>query len=398
MASEIGVLEVTAQSSTAYTARRGVALLVLMCVGHFVIDLYSSALSVFQPLLAQKLSITLTWAGVLGGMIVFSGSTMQPAYGYLSDRFHTRLFAALAPAVAAVFLSLLGAAPGVGWAIVLVALGGAGIAAFHPQASSQATAGLDKHRGRWMAVFISSGSLGLAVGPMYFSTLLGRVGLERSYWAMIPGVLITLVLLAFLPEAPRQASHARNKFDWPALQTAWKPLTILYLLVFIRSIVQISFTQFLPLYLSRERGFPLTKASYALSLFLGAGALGGFLGGQLADRFGGRRVILASMLGSTPLLALFFFSNGTLALAGLGLGGLVLLCTGPVNVVMAQELAPTQAGTISALMMGFAWGTAGMVFIPITGWASDLSSMHVVLSSFLVFPTLGFLLGLKLPK
>jgi hypothetical protein len=63
---------------------------------------------------------------------------------------------------------------------------------------------------------------------------------------------------------------------------------------------------------------------------------------------------------------------------------------------MAQELVPSQAGTVSALMMGFAWGTAGMLFIPLVGWASDLLSMHTVMMALTVFPVLGFLLTLKL--
>jgi hypothetical protein len=49
-------------------------------------------------------------------------------------------------------------------------------------------------------------------------------------------------------------------------------------------------------------------------------------------------------------------------------------------------------------MMGFAWGTAGLIFIPLTGWASDIFSMHNVLASLLVFPVVGFFLTLKLKK
>jgi FSR family fosmidomycin resistance protein-like MFS transporter len=80
------------------------------------------------------------------------------------------------------------------------------------------------------------------------------------------------------------------------------------------------------------------------------------------------------------------------------LGGLFLLFTIPVNVVMAQELVPSQAGTVSALMMGFAWGAAGLVFIPLTGWISDLLSMQHAFAGLIAFPLIGFLLALKLPK
>src|SRR5712671_7986162 len=116
--------------------------LILFSLGHFFIDLYSAALGTFQPILVDKLGLSLTQAGILGGLSVFSASVMQPAYGYLSDRFHSRLFTALAPAVAGIFISALALARGFGWLVVLVLLSGCGVASFHPQASSRATLGL----------------------------------------------------------------------------------------------------------------------------------------------------------------------------------------------------------------------------------------------------------------
>jgi FSR family fosmidomycin resistance protein-like MFS transporter len=74
------------------------------------------------------------------------------------------------------------------------------------------------------------------------------------------------------------------------------------------------------------------------------------------------------------------------------------LFTIPVNVVMAQQLAPAQAGTVSALMMGFAWGMAGMVFIPIIGVLADATSLHAALASLTVCPLIGVALAWKLPR
>jgi hypothetical protein len=104
------------------------------------------------------------------------------------------------------------------------------------------------------------------------------------------------------------------------------------------------------------------------------------------------------MIGSVPFLALFFLASGLSALLGLALGGFILLFTIPVNVVMAQDLVPSQAGTVSALMMGFSWGMAGLIFIPLTGWVADHVSMHAALFSLIAFSVLGFFLTLKLPK
>jgi MFS transporter, FSR family, fosmidomycin resistance protein len=324
---------------------------------------------------------------------------MQPAYGYLSDRLHTRVFTILAPAVAGVFISALGLAPSYGLILLLVVLGGAGIAAFHPQGSALAVADAGAGRGRAMALFVSAGTLGMAIGPTYFTAVISRMGLEKSLWAAVPGVLVTITLVCLLPRADvRSTFGVEKKLNWDELYAVRKPLTVLYFLVFIRSIVQITYAQFLPLYLHRERGFSLQGASLLLSMYLACGAVGGFLGGHFADRFGGKRVIMISMIGSVPFLATFFLADGVLSALGLAVGGLVLLFTIPVNVVMAQELAPRQAGTVSALMMGFSWGMAGLVFIPFTGWAADRVGLHSALGSLVAFPILGFALAMLLPK
>jgi len=377
-------------------ARASLLPLALFCIGHFLVDLYSGALGALQPLLQSRFGLNFTQAGILGGVMVCSSSLVQPVYGYLSDRWHSRLFTVLAPAMAGAFIASLGFAPGY-WGLLLMAwMGGAGIASFHPQAAANATAGIERNRAGAMAIFICSGTVGLACGPLFFS-MLGEHGLALNGTGAVPGVLVSLLLLGCMPQlAGRRQAHQERK--WDELRKVWRPLTILYFLVFIRSVVQIVFTQFLPLYLHTQRGYSLPAASGMLSLYLIGGAIGGLAGGRLADRFGGRLVILISMIGSLPFLALFVLTTGIPSAVGLFLGGLMLLFTIPVNVVMAQELVPAQAGTVSALMMGFAWGAAGLIFIPLTGWFSDLFSMQHAFEGLVAFPLIGFLLAMTLPK
>src|SRR5579872_610890 len=119
--------------------------LVLFCVGHFLVDLYSGALGALQPVLHNAFGLNFTQAGILGGMLVCSSSVMQPVYGLLSDRWNSRLFTVLAPAMAGVFISSLGFAPGYMGLLLMVWLGGAGIASFHPQAAANATAGVERN-------------------------------------------------------------------------------------------------------------------------------------------------------------------------------------------------------------------------------------------------------------
>lgn len=397
MSTEPHVLPLPASRENALL-RPGMLALLLFSIGHFAIDGYSGAMGAFQPLLVDKLGMTLTQAGLLGGIMVFSGSFVQPAYGFLSDRFHSRMFSVLAPAVAGIFISLVGLSWNFTIAAVLVFLGGMGIASFHPQASAWATLGLSSNRGRWMAVFISAGTLGLAIGPTFFASVVQWFGSERTYVAAIPGVIVTIVLFVFLRQPAQLVGASRGRVDFKALRAVRKPLIILHVLVVLRSAVQIVFGQLLPLYLFRERGFTIIQAASALTMFQVAGAAGGFAGGHFSDKFGGRRVILISMIGCVPFLVLFFFGHGVASMVGLALSGLILLFTIPVNVVMAQDLAPQYAGTVSSLMQGFAWGIAGMIFIPLIGFLSGRFSMQTTMSALTIFPLIGFFLTLALPK
>jgi FSR family fosmidomycin resistance protein-like MFS transporter len=162
--------------------------------------------------------------------------------------------------------------------------------------------------------------------------------------------------------------------------------------------VQLGIGQFLTLYLTRERGFSIETASLSLALFFLAASAGSLVGGNLADRLGGVRVTQISMIVSVPFLLLFLTADGWLSLASLFIGGLVLLMTIPVNVVMAQELAPTQRGVVTSLMMGFAWGIAGIVFIPLVGWIADRTGIEAVLYGVSLLPLFGYALSLALPR
>jgi len=373
-------------------------MLALLSLGHFAVDLYSGSLGVLQPLIVERLGLTLAQAGLLGGLLVFSSSVTQPLYGFLSDRYRSPLFCGLGPAVAGLFILAGALAPSYGAALALMLVGGAGVSAFHPQASSWAAAGMASHRARWMAVFISSGTLGIAVAPVFFKEFLAWFEPSRLLWAALPGALVSAACLAVVRPPAAEEHPGRQSFDWQALRAVRRPLTILYFGVFFRSAVQVVFAQFLVLYLSRERGYSLHQAAYILTTYLTAGALGGIAGGQLSAWLGPKRVIAHSFLWSAPLMAVFFLTQARWGVAFLVAGGLVLLFTIPVNVTVAQRLVPSQAGTVSALLMGFAWGAAGMVFVPLTGWLADRTSLHAALASLLVFPVLGYWLSRKLPE
>jgi len=391
----------TVSQSAVLAERRNFTLLsagmVLLCLAHLLTDLFSSTIATLQPILGERFDLSLTQAGLLGGVFMFSSAVLQLPFGVLSDRLHSRLFSVFGPLAAAIFLSLVGMASGFGMLLALSALGGMGVAAFHPQSTKEAARLSGDRKGLGVALFITAGTFGLACGPLYFAWVISAFTFDRFYLAMIPAIVVCGLLLWKLPESGAASSGPR-KIDWEALGARWKPLSLHYTLVVLRSIVQLGIGQFLTLYLTRERAFSMEDASLVLAAFFLAASTGSFAGGSLADRIGGKSVVVLSMTASSPFLAGFLMTDGLLSLACLFLGGMILLLTIPVNVVMAQDLVPSQAGTVTSLMMGFAWGVAGITFIPLIGWIGDHTGLQTVLWGVALAPLLGIWPALKLPR
>lgn len=371
--------------------------LLLLCLGHFSVDFYSGALATLQPLLVERYALSLSQVGTLSGVFMLGSAVCQLFFGMISDRLPSRLFVVLGLLTAGVFLSSLGLARGYGELLMLALVGGMGVAAFHPLSTSQVTVNAGVRRGLVMSIFITSGMVGLSLGPTFFSFLAQWLGLDRLSLAALPAIVVAGFLFWSLPASLNSGHQDKPPFDWEPFRRQWKPLLLQYMLVVLRSVVHLGVAQFLTIYLYTQRGFTLGQASLWLTVFFASSAVAAMIGGSIADRVGGRQVVLFSMIACVPFWALFLATTGWPSLIGLFFGALILLLTNPVIIVMAQELVPTQAGTASALVMGFGWGMAGITFIPMIGWLADRVGLELVLWGVILLPLAGFLLALKLP-
>ena len=370
----------------------------LLLVTHFLVDCFSSALPTVQPILVERFSLTLAHAGVLGGVWMLSSSFAQLPFGLISDRLQTRYFTVVSPAVTAVFLSAIGLAPGFATVVVLLLAGGFGSAAYHPHSTSQAGRLGAERKGFATAVFITCGTAGLGLGPLYLTAIIEWFGFDRLWISAIPVVALLPALWWRVPRPIRRPGRLTTVVDWSALRKQGRGLLSLYSLVVLRSIVQVGLAQFLTLYMVQVRGADIPTASAALAVYFLSNSIGSFVGGAAADRFGGRAVIIFSKVACVPLFAGFVALDGLVSIAALFLGGVILLTTIPVNVVMAQELVPSQAGTTSAMMMGFGWGTAGILFVPLAGWLADIVGLQAVFWTFAFLPLLCLPIALSLPR
>jgi FSR family fosmidomycin resistance protein-like MFS transporter len=368
--------------------------LALLSFAHFGIDAYSSFFPPLLPLLMDRLHLSLTRVGALVALASLASSFSQPLFGLLADRLRRPWFVGLGPPVAAVFLASVGVATSYPMLVALLMLGGLGVAAFHPQGAVLASEEGGR-RSLAMSIFITGGTLGFALGPLYAVGMVGLLGLERSWLAALPGLALGAVLLARFARLPAPAHARAARPALSELRPVVRPLALLYVAVVCRSAVSYGFMTFLPIHL-HARGWTLEAGGAVVTAYLALGALGGFLGGWLAERIGGRRVVVISFVGATPLFAAFLLLPDTPGLVCLVAGSFILQASLPVNVVLGQELSPRHSSTISSLLMGAAWGVGALLISPI-GALADHRGLAVALTALAALLAVGLGCALALP-
>src|SRR4051812_5729179 len=363
-----------------------------MASAHMVVDGYGNIYAPLLPLLIPKLGLTLTAAGALTMLYQMAASVAQVGFGHLADRWRPRLLVMAGPVVSVSILSLIGIAPSIPVLAATLIVGGLGGAAFHPPAAALAHRLGGRHPGLAMSVHITGGTLGFSLGPLLFAPVAQRFGLAWTPLLTLPGLLVIAFFLSRVPQIPL---HADSSGGFRALRPYARPLSLLYVIVVLRTLTSLAFATFVPVMLTR-RGMTLGQAGAAVAVYLFASGVGGFFGGPAADRFGARRVIALSLVLSTPFLLAAPLLSGWRFIVMLALGGFFLQSTLPVNVTFGQALAPVSAATVSSLMMGFAWGTGGLS-VPIVGMIADRVGIEPTLVGVSVMPLLAALCALPLP-
>jgi MFS transporter, FSR family, fosmidomycin resistance protein len=362
---------------------------------HFLVDSYANAYAPLLPLLIPKLHLSLAVAGTLTMCYQMAASMSQLGFGHLADHWRPRALIVGGPLVAIVVLSLLGLSTSTLMLAAILVAGGLGSAAFHPPSAAMVHRLGGERRGFAMAFHISAGSTGIAFGPLIAAPLIGRLGLPWTPILAVPSLCLAIPLIRHVPriDLPHESAGGGG---FKALRPYARPLARLYVIIALRTLVWLSFLTFLPVLLTR-RGESVGLAGVTIAVFLAAAGVGGFFGGILADRRGPRTVIIATLVTAWPFLLLLPHASGWMFLAALTGSGFLLQSTLPVTVTFGQSLAPVRAATVSSLMMGFAWGTGGLL-VPIVGVMADRFGVAPTLTAVTLVLPFAVVLALTLPR
>lgn len=344
----------------------------LVAVAHGVNDAYAAFLSPLLPRIMDKLGLSIALAATLAMTLSLAASLLQPLMGYLADRRGRRLFVVLGPLLSGIFLSMVGLAPGFWILVAFLLLGGLGSAAFHPPGASYAARISEgKGSGLRMSFFSLGGSLGWAVGPLVAVAVVGWAGLEGLWLAMFPGILLAVVLWRILPPGSSDRPPHPPPDPLTVLRRLQGPLGLLLGISVTGAFAQRVFLTMEPIVVARAGGSEAIGA-VALSVYLGAQALGTLTGGFLSDRMDRSRLLAGLTLLAFPahLLAVALPPGRGPALVSAGAAGFLGMAMMPGIVVKAQEMLPEGAAVSSGIVMGLGWAI-GSLGVLMTGALGD---------------------------
>ncbi|MBI1730330.1 MFS transporter [Candidatus Acetothermia bacterium] len=347
-----------------------------LMLAHFTNDFYSNFVPVFIPKLQEKFALSHALIGLLAATYSATGSFFQLFFGYISDRVSHWRFVLFGPLITGFFISFVGVAPSYEAVLGVLVLASLGTAMFHPQGSATSGRLFKGNRGFIVSLFIASGSLGFALGPLLMAIFVNAHGLEQSPLAILPltilGVLMWLLQrdLKLGAHAAQPSSPTTPKPSTGRLKENALPIAILWGLVVFRHSILLSFQSFF-LILMGQRGMDYVTGSLALFAVLMAGFVGGIVGGYASDRWGRWRIATFSLwLGFLATLG-FLVISGPLSFISLLIGMSALNASNPSIVAFAQEMVPGQSSTASAIVMGVGWGMGGLL-VSVVGLLADL--------------------------
>lgn len=359
----------------------------LLFVSHAIIDVFPILFVTLMLPLREGLNLTeLQERFVYMATPIFSGA-LQPIFARLTDKYDTRLCGPLGLVIGAVCVGSIGLAQNFWQLAVLQVIGVIGVGMYHPittalagQAGSRWSIKNGSGRALAIAVFISGGMLGHAIGPVIGSWINDAYGMTHLVWLIPPSLLIAIWLHVALRKTPHRHGHhaeLRAGFDDAESMRRWGVIGVLTLQNALRFTTNVGmFLLFNTWMESKIQDNPALAAKHvgylisAMTLGMGVAVLfAGRLsrkGRELAPLFwlsmiGAAFVATLGLVGDAlvgdaePTAAALIPMYACAALTSVG-----FFATFPIATSLAQRLQPGHTSLVTALMMGVGWSFSAL--------------------------------------
>ena len=382
-----------------------VLLVALLSVNFVIVFFDRNALNFLMPFTQPDLRLSNTQVGILAGALSLTWALAAFGIGYVSDRTGHRkrwlILATLAfsgcsflSGIAGSFAMLLGARLLMG-----VAEGG-----IMPISQSLVAAQIrPEHRGLAMGVTQNFGSnlLGSFAAPVLLVNVAAAHGWRHAFFlAGAPGLIAALLLWRYVRE-PAEPLPSRAVTEKLTMRAALRERNVW--ICAVMGVLLVSYLvvcwAFMPLYLTRIRGFDAATMGWLMGTLGISATLGAFAISALSDRIGRRPVMIAMpLLGVILPLGAMFFDGSVWMLAaiffvGWGLNGVFPLF---MATIPSESVDPMHTATVLGLCMGLGEVIGGVLSPFVAGVAADRVGLQAPLWMMLCLTLVGGVLAFGL--
>lgn len=367
-----------------------------LSMGHFVADLYASAIIPLYPLITQKLGITLANISLIISLGHLVSSMLQPLFGFFSDKMKKRAFMINGLIMGAVFIPLTIAAPNPFLLCLFLMLGMCGNALFHPQVTSLVRTFCfnNPNVSKFMGLFMGLGTIGYSLGPVISSNLVEKFGSGALTYITAIGLLCALILYFEVPKIPKEAVVKTKESFLSVMKDIIKNKTCMMLvwIAIVKSGVSISFGTYIP-FILKDYNFTLNKIGLIVTCFYALSGLSMIISPKLEEKIGAPNIIRVSFFAVLPLVILFNYFMKINPLIGVIIfiiSGFFIFLSVSVTIVAAQKIMSAHSGVISGVMQGFSWGIGALSLAPL-GYIGEKFGIIWILA---IMASLAFVTGI----
>ena len=405
MNKNIHIPESNSATSTQIDAKQTGSTLILPIIGavafaHLLNDSIQAIVTASYPMLKAEFALSFTQIGWIAMIYQLTASLLQPWIGLYTDKHPKPYLLPMGMVMTFMGIGLMSVAPSFNVLLVSAAMIGVGSSTFYPEASRIARMASGGKFGTAQSAFQVGGNTGSAIGPLLAAAIIIPYGQRSIGWFMLSAALAVWVLWRVTQWSLKHSASKKVTIT-PIHQRMSRSqiiraLGIIGILMFAKFIYIASISNYFTFYLIERFQLSVQTSQLFLFAFLGAVAVGTFVGGPVGDKIGRKAVVWVSFLGAAPFALMLPYVGLFWTAVFVMMVGLIMSSAFSALVVYAQEVLPGRVGMVAGIMFGLMFGIGGLGAAGI-GHLADSHGIVWVYKLCSYLPLLGLMTAL-LPK
>ncbi|MDD1501706.1 MULTISPECIES: MFS transporter [unclassified Lysinibacillus] len=368
-------------------------IIVALCLGWVVIWIYRTILTPIYPQIQESLgNISDTQVGLIASIYFFAYTGMQIPSGILVDKFGQKRVLIPAFIIFSLAAFVIGTSSSITQVYIGALLAGLSTGSYYGAAFSLSAKYMPKDKKSFSNAIINSGSaLGMVIGLIGSSVLVGGLEIKWNFLLYIISILILAVTFVFalfvkqdkklateeLTEDKKTTQHTDSKVNLFSPKQL-----VVYFVYFATCYGYYMIVTWLPSFLVTEKGFEQGSVGYVAALVAISAVPGALIFSKYIDKNAHMRLklIFFLLIGAALTISLTVFSpNPTVLYVALILYGLLgKLAIDPVLITYVTDSVSSNTVAKALGFFNFFGMTSSVVAPTLTGYIGDITGSKVL--------------------